>query len=234
VNPIKHHLLHKQQFAYKCGITLYHIFEDEWETRPEIVKSRIKTILGEQELKLNARKCTVRIITNDEKRVFLSANHLQGDDIAGIRYGLFHEEELVGCATFKPPSMIKGGKPTMGSFELSRLAFKINHVVRGGAGKLLKTFIREQQPLEIITYADRRWSLGGVYKNLGFTYHHASPPSYWYVKTGTLQRLHRSKFMKHRLTCTDDKLTEAQLMQKLGYFRIWDCGTFKYSLRIKR
>jgi hypothetical protein len=130
--------------------------------------------------------------------------------------------------------MIKGSKPVDGTYELSRLAFKIGLVVRGGAGKLIKTFIREQNPLELITYADRRWSLGHVYKNLGFTYEHASPPSYWYVKAGSLQRLHRSNFMKHKLIKTDDdkKLTEQELAQKLNYFRIWDCGTFKYTLKL--
>ena len=57
--------------AKKHGIKLYHIFSDEWIKNKEIVKSKIKNILGLSGKKIYARKCDVREITTKEKNTFL-------------------------------------------------------------------------------------------------------------------------------------------------------------------
>jgi hypothetical protein len=224
------HMLWKQQHAYKLGYRLYHIFEDEWLYKQEIVKSRIKAILGKLDIKLDARKLKLCKLSNVEKSSFLTANHLQGDDVAGIRYGLKAEDgALVACATFKRTSYVKGGTGT--DYELSRLATLSGCSVRGAASKLVKAFSSEHEPGCLISYADRRWSFGGLYESLGFKFESFSPPSYWYMH-GYKDRKHRASFMKHELVKQGHSTnkTEWEIMQELGYDRIWDCGTLKYKM----
>ena len=226
------HLLWKQQHAYNMGYSLYHIFEDEWLLKQPIVKSKIKAILGKLDVVHYARKLQIVRLSDAEKAAFLVANHLQGNDVSGIRYGLLTSDgQLVACATFKRTSFVKGGNGK--DFELSRYATLCNTSVVGGAGKLIAAFIKDYQPKRLISYADRRWSYGKLYKALGFKFENFSAPSYWYMH-GYKDRKHRSAFMKHELVAQghDANKTEWEIMQGLGYDRIWDCGTLKYVLEL--
>jgi len=82
-------------------------------------------------------------------------------------------------------------------WEMLRFCSKLGYHVIGGASKLLKFFEREYRPKSLVSYADRRWSQGKLYKTLGFKLDHVSPPDYWYVK-GKI-RMNRCNFQKHRL-----------------------------------
>ena len=53
-------------------------------------------------------------------------------------------------------------------YELIRFCNKINTNVIGGASKLFKYFIKNYNPNEIISYADKRWSNGMLYNILNF------------------------------------------------------------------
>lgn len=221
------HLLWKQQFAHNKGIRLVHIFEDEWLNKSDIVKSRIRHLLGTQSNTVYARKCEIKIISSAEKNSFLDQNHLQGRDVSKICYGLFFKNELVSVMTFKPGSFIKGHRD---GWELNRFASKLNIRVIGGASKLFKRFLIEHSPDQVVSFADRRWNLGGLYEKLGFKFSHCSSPSYWYLEKYS-KRYHRGKFMKHTLIKSEDdnQKTEWELMQSRGFDRIWDCGTVVYK-----
>jgi hypothetical protein len=114
--------------------------------------------------------------------------------------------------------------------ELLRFCNKLNTQVIGGASKLFKHFVRNNEFEEIISYADRRWSNGNLYEQLGFEFSHKSAPSYWYIINGKL--VHRSVYMKHKLPSLlkdfDPNLTEWENMQMNGFDRIWDCGCLVY------
>ena len=134
--------------------------------------------------------------------------------------------------TFKKTNMVKGGNGS--NWELSRLCSKLGTRVRGGASKLIKWFQLKHntEKLDLISYADSRWSTGDLYSAVGFEYAGKSQPSYWYM-TDYKSRIHRSSLMKHKLVKReeDKQLTEWQLAQQIGYDRIWDCGTTKWILR---
>ena len=101
---------------------------------------------------------------------------------------------------------------------------------------MLKYFIAEYSPNNIISYADRRWSLGKLYETLGFSKTKETFCNYWYMK-GYSNRIHRFNFrknvLKEKLEVFDEKLTEWENMQLNGYDRIWDCGSLKYELDVK-
>lgn len=228
-NDEKHHLLWKMQFAQKRGIRVVTVFEDEWLLKKDIVKSRILGLLGKHDSKLAARKLIIKDVSFSDASKFLDENHIQGKDISQIRLGLYDSHELVQLATFKKTNMSKGGSGK--EWELSRLCSKLRIRVRGGGGKLISYFQKyyNEDKLPLISYADRRWSVGEFYEKLGFKFHGASTPSYWYTPNYKT-RMHRSNLMKHKLVkCDEDKnLTEWELAKREGYDRIWDCGTTKW------
>lgn len=227
------HLLWKTQFAHNEGIRLITIFEDEWKYKQQIVKSRIRGFFGLHSEKINARQCDIVEVTSKLKNEFLETNHIQGKDTSSVALGLFHKDELVSVMTFKKTSIAKGGNGK--EWELSRFCSKINTRVNGAASKLLSYFCKTYnlENLPLVSYADRRWSNGDMYKSLGFSFSGTTPPSYWYLKQYE-KRIHRSVFMKHRLVKTpeDKLLTEWQLAQNAGLDRIWDCGNTKWMLNM--
>ena len=101
--------------------------------------------------------------------------------------------------------------------------------VVGGASKMLKFFETNYKPLQIISYSDKRYSIGRVYQKLGFEYVSTSSPNYFYIKSNGV-RLHRFKFTKDKLISQgeDANLSERKIMEKNGYFRIYDCGADKF------
>ena len=122
-----------------------------------------------------------------------------------------------------------GNKHIEGKYELLRFCNKLNTNVVGGASKLFKYFIKEYEPIEIVSYADRRWSKGNLYEKIGFTKVSITEPSYYYIVNHV--RKNRIEYQKHKLVAMgyDSNKTEKQIMKELGYKRIYDCGTIKFE-----
>lgn len=220
----------------KCeqlGFQLLHIFDDEWNNKRHIVESRIKDILGVFDHKIFARKCIVKEISSSESKNFLNENHLQGNCNSKVKLGLFYEDDLVSVMTFGAKRKIMNSKSIDETdYEMLRYASKCGYHVVGGASKLLKYFERTYHPSSILSYADRRWSHGKLYKALGFELHHIAKPNYWYVNTDHSKRLYRYGFRKsiqHKLLpIFDNSKSESENMLANGYDVVWDCGNFVF------
>ena len=228
---VKHLTDHAQSLGHRCIV----VFEDEWLTNSELIKRKIhhQVHKSNRSEKIGARQCTVQPITSTETDLFLNQHHVQGQDNASVRYGLFFGEQLVAVATFVAKRYIFGFKRSeLREFELSRLATDTNIKVPGAASKLLTHFIREQKPDRILSYADRRWSNGDVYERLGFRLAATSKENYWYIVDG--ERKHRWNYRKSELASKldnfDPALKEYQNMLNNGYDRIWDAGTLRYEM----
>lgn len=206
----------------KKEIELIQIFSDEWKYKQSIVKSILSTKLGLNQ-KIYARKTQIKEVSERESKMFLDANHLQGNVIgSNKRYGLFYNDELISIMTFQ----FKKEK-----WELKRYANKLNTNIIGGASKLFKFFIKENNPQEIFSYCDLRYFNGGIYKSLGFIYDKTTIPGYFY--TDGIRRYHRLNFTKKKLIQEghDPSKTEKEIMTELGYDIIWDCGHSKWIWR---
>ena len=117
-------------------------------------------------------------------------------------------------------------------WEMLRFCSKLGYHVPGAASRLLKYFEMTYKPKSLVSYADRRWSQGKLYKVLGFKLNHISAPNYYYLTPfNTLES--RIKYQKHKLKNIlekyDENLSEVENMKNNKYFRIFDCGNLVYE-----
>jgi hypothetical protein len=208
---------------------LIHVFEDEWSEKKDIIKSMLKNILGKTENSIYARKCTISAVDKETKKKFLNENHIQGNVATPINIGLFYGGELVSLMCFGKPRLNLGRKKCFeGEYELLRFCNRLNTTVVGGASKLFKYFIDNYKPSSVISYCDRRWSVGGMYETLGFSFDHNSEPNYYYIDGNN--RKNRFKYRKSELVKEgyDVEKSEREIMHERGIKRIYDCGTKVY------
>lgn len=228
LNKDKEYHLNKTNECNQENIRLFHIFEDEWDFKQDIIKSMIKNLLHLNNNKIYARKCEIRIIDSKSAKEFLENNHLQGNCYGSINIGLFYNNELVSLMVFGSSRHFIGNGKT--KYELIRFCNKINTTVIGGASKLFNYFIKNFNPNEIVSYADKRWSEGNLYDILGFKLYNISKPNYYYVIGN--KRIYRYNLRKNILVekfgCPIEK-TEKQFCFENKWYRIYDCGCLCYK-----
>ena len=236
--PDKNYHLNKTELCLENNIQLFHIFEGE---DLDLWLSMINSKLSLNN-KIFARKCIIKELKSSKTVTFLNENHLQGFCQAKINVGLFYnfknsnssfEEnpedfELVSVMTFSKPRFNKKYE-----YELIRFCSKRNYTIVGGASKLWKYFVNKYNPNSVITYANRRFSNGEIYKTLGFTFLEKTSPNYFYFKTQDRKLYNRIKFqkknLKNILEVYDENLSEAENMFNNDYRRIFDCGNLKFE-----
>jgi hypothetical protein len=207
----------KSEFFLERGIRIIHIWEDDFDSKFNIIKSQIINLLGLSN-KIWARKCIVKEVTDTNSiRVFLDNNHIQGYVNSNLKLGLYYNDELVSLMTFDHFEGRK--KMNVNEWNLNRFCNKLEYSVVGGASKLLKYFIKNYDVKRIISYADRDWSKGDLYENLGFIKIGESKPDYKYLVND--KRVHKSNFKKSVTGISESKL---------DLNKVWDCGKIKFEL----
>ena len=225
----KNYHLDKTNFFKNRGIRIIHIWEDDWDNRLEIINSQINNLLNNNTEKVFARKCYVGLVDTKTSRKFLDENHLQGFVSSNIKIGLYQtvsgvdNDELISIMTFD--SFEGRKKMEEGGYNLSRFCNKIGTNVIGGASKLLKHFIKKYNPIRVVSYADKDWSIGNLYYKLGFKNVKESRPDYKYIINNN--RVHKSRYKKSKLK-TD--LTESKQMELNNIPKVYDCGKIKFEL----
>ena len=145
------------------------------------------------------------------------------------------EETLIAVATFSNARRwVKEGKEIR-SYEWTRYASLPDLRVSGGMGKMLKAFIKEVHPDDIMSYADLEWSEGKVYERLGFEAETRKEPVTFTIDPQTWERtaIRRSPVKpgmteekpgmteeKPRLTEEKPRLTEEKPRLTEGMLRI--------------
>ena len=183
------------QLLAQKDIRVIHLWEDVWQTKRSIVESRLMSLFGKSET-IPARLTQVQRIDKPTMDKFLINNHLQSKVNAKLKYGLFlpnryfrviqnekvlqeninKEAFLVAVASFSNAKKIVREEQEYRSYELIRFANYKGFTVVGGLNKLLKMFIDEHAPDDIMTYADADWSDGTNYEKIGFERIELTPP----------------------------------------------------------
>lgn len=216
---------HKQSLCAELGITLFQVYDQEWLRNKELVKSMIRNRLGLVTDKLGARKCTVvRNLPRKAYQDFLAKNHIQGAVESSLRYGLVHNSNLVAVLGFS-----QRGR----QHHLDRFCSLINMSIAGAFTKLLKVSLGDIDT-DIITFSDRRYATGQLYKSTGFQQLAMLPPDIAYVykdRVVNRQHLQKQKLPKLLGEAFDSQLTEAENLFNNGYRRLWGSGKIKWIYR---
>ncbi|KAB7731222.1 hypothetical protein F5984_10490 [Rudanella paleaurantiibacter] len=217
------------------GWLVVHLWADVEQLKPAVVASRVRALAGDS-VRIPARLTQVRRIDRPTALAFLEQNHLQVATASKYKYGLWlpqryfrvlppdyltpeqaqQPECLVAVATFSHPRTIpRDGQPYR-SYELVRFANRLGCTVVGGLDKLLKAFVAEHKPDDIMTYADRDWSDGRSYERLGFERLGETDPQLFWLDPITLQRHY-----PHRIDDTT------------GLIPVWNAGSIKFVKKLK-
>jgi len=115
------------------------------------------------------------------------------------------------------------------NIEIIRFCNKLNTNVVGGASKLFNYFIKKYDFDKIITYADKSYSIGNLYKNMGFKEINHTKPNYYYINNRI--RKHRFNFRKDILIKQgfEKNKTEHEIMLEREIYRIYDSGSIKFE-----
>lgn len=214
--------LNKTKRCNEQNIRLMHIYENEWRDKKDIVKSMIASALGVYERKIYARKCELREVCNrEEVAEMFNENHLQG---TVSRYskvlGLYYKGELVQACMFGKQHFGKTGE-----MELYRMVTLKNTQVLGGFSKIMKNCGYDK----VVSYVSLRTFNASGYYSSGWSLEHISSPSFCItdgLNTYSRQLFKKDKCLKKFNNVTEN-MTEREMCMRNGFYRLWDCGTYK-------
>lgn len=213
----------KSDAADGLGITLLQFFDFEWSEKCDLLKSMINHRLGGLSIKKYARHLK---ITTGPASAFFDVNHLQGNKPATHTFRLEdNDRQILAAMSFS--------KHAKYGWEIARYAVKAGYSVTGGASRLFKEFISKANPKHVLTFADRRYSTGKLYKILGFKHVGITLPNYIYLSRcgQSFNRHSRISCQKHKLKdflpIYSKSVTEHENMFNNGFRRLWDAGHHK-------
>lgn len=245
----------KAAAAVTSNHKIIHLHQDVWIQKIDIVKCRLLAQLG-QSKRIFARKTVSRRINATHAMEFLDHHHLWGATRAKYYYGLFvvpkpnkkqddngaaaadGEEELVAVATFSTRrKIVRDGVPHR-SHELLRFCAKRDSNVVGGISKLIKIFVREVQPDDIVTVVDRDWGGGSGWHGIGFETVQVHAPMVMAVNPNELgirrhligagigsdARPGLPSLVQDELESIRDAQEALQCLERHGYFTVSDAG----------
>jgi predicted nucleic acid-binding Zn-ribbon protein len=224
----KYYHLKKTDECARKGIKLIHVFEDEFIKTKDIVKEKIKHLLGckKNHTHIMARKCIISSVSRNVAKEFLKKYHIQGFSPSTIHLGCFYNNEVIGVMSFKK-------EKDEGKWELTRFATDYNYICNGVGGKLFSYFVKKYRPKEVKSFADRRWTIdeNNLYIKLGFKLDKILLPDYKYIIGNNFERHHKFNFRKkilHKKYGLPLTMTESEMAKSIKAHKIWDCGLLRY------
>jgi hypothetical protein len=213
----------KTTMCTEKSISLLHVFEDEWLNKRAIVQSTIKHRLGLTARKIGARKCNIVELSSAERRKFFQQNHLDGDTIATIAWGLKYNDEIVYALSLRKPFH----KRYDSCIEVARSCSVLDTAVPGGLSRLTAhamTWAKQHDYKKMMTYVDTRLGGSNNYQNAGFRLISTTTSRWWW--TDFDNRYNRFKFKAD----SSRGMTEQQVADEAGVIKIWGCGNQLYEL----
>lgn len=222
--PTNYHL-DKTNYFKEHGIKLLHVFEHEWASKQQQIKSFLQSAINKNSNKIGARKCNF-IWSNDKKdkkevAEFLETYHIQGKVTCDYVVKVNYKDQLVAVATF--------GKHHRNSVDwvLSRFCTKQDYTIQGGLTKISKIAYEKLQS-SIISWAHYRLSDGNGYKKAGWIEENFLPPDYFYHQR--LKVVSKQSRQKKKVK-TPEGMTEHEHALKDGLHRVYDCGKIRFRFK---
>ena len=234
----------KHEFKHQCaktdGIRLITVWDYDWQHHKNIVQQHLRHALSlNPDPPINARSCTVALISSADANRLYAGHHLQGPCRGGvIHIGLHHNNRLVAAMSFTQGAT-RRGKTDAGEWELARYATAA--LVRGGASRLFQHFIRQTGATTVWSFSDRQHFDGSLYPVMGFIRDGELPADYKVVQPSSLTVWHKSQWQRKSIPqrlrelgllddfdpATDPR-TEQDMQNRAGVLRVWDAGKIRW------
>jgi len=197
----------------KHNLRIMQFRADELESKPHLIKSTILNYFG-LTLKLNARSCKIKTLSQSESSKFFNENHLMGNKLGASCYGLFLDAELVAAISIRK---------IQNKISIERFCSKQNSTVRGGFSKLLNHVIKIYNPSLVESFCDLRYASGESYIKCGFKLAYIDTSGF--VWTDFKRTFNRRQC---RANMDERKQSEAYYAAEKKWFKIYDAGQAKY------
>jgi hypothetical protein len=205
----------KTESCKNNGITLLHIFHDEWRDKRQIVESMIINKLHLSK-KIGARKCSISKISLSDSKDFFENNHLDGNTSGFITYGLIFENSIIAAMKIRKPH----SKRWRGFLEIARFACHKGINAVGSHSRLLNHVIKHHDE-KIVSYVDTRFGGGGEYcEKSGMQLDHVSKHSFWWTDR-------ENRFNRLHCKATKEK-SEASVATSRKLLKIWGCANLVF------
>lgn len=216
----------KSLLAREQGYHLVHIFEHEWATKREIIKSLLLSQIGLTE-RIFARQCTVAEVPFKSVRDFLNKNHLQGSGNGGKSFALFYQNDIIAIMTFGKPRYDKRF-----DWEMIRFCTRLGYSVIGGMGKLLNAFKKKYNPDSILSYVDFSKFSGRGYEAVGFIQEEITKPGYFYLDgfNNEISRYEAQPKKLNQIAGTTGR-SESEFRDEYKWLQIYNSGNLKMIWR---
>lgn len=147
------------------------------------VLQRLKGLMGRGR-RVYARETVVARVDKKVTLDFLEEYHLNTPLAGKYRYGLYYKGELLSVAVFSGGRNMRNIGAGYRSFEMLRFCHKADFLVTGGVSKLVKAFVKDFKPNDIMTYADRDWGLRSSLEAIGFQEEGITAAQIFHIKDG--------------------------------------------------
>lgn len=216
---------HQRKWAdcQRLGIRLLQIWEDDWKTRPGLVKLQLaEEIARTNASPLHARSPQTCNLDVQQAREFLDEHHLRGFAAGRHRFALKDStRQILACAVFRHRDAQ--------TLELVRYA-QVRRVEGG-----LETLIRKAAGLgyeRLIACSDNCTSESLALEQVGFTRTGSVAAAYTYLVNG--RRVNRSGYRRRRFQSDpilqyEEGFTERQLAELNGLLRVYDSGATRWE-----
>ena len=145
------------EYAEANGYHCIHVFD--WDDPFKVA------LMLTPKKRVYARRCSVEEVDQKTANAFLKKYHLQGSARGQVKcYALYLNGSVVSIMTFGKPRYNKNYE-----WELIRLCYHPEYLVVGGSEKLWNQFVKEVDPVSVLSYCDRSKFTGNVYYRLGMT-----------------------------------------------------------------
>lgn len=217
---------YKVEECEKAGYHLIQIWSDEYNTASKraAIHRKLKYMLGKGQTKHYARKLNHIECSSQEVGAFLNYHHIQGS------VSVYSKSYCLGDEKNELQAVMLFTKRAYG-YELVR--FASNGVV-GAFGKLLKAFRTEHPEATVVSFGDRCLvnRNDNIYIKHGFREAEVQGPDYSYTNGGS--RHHKFGFRKDKMVKRypelDMSMTEAEMTEATGWYKVWNAGLIKYVL----
>ena len=218
---IKHRLL-KRKWD-NAAINIPYFFEDELANKPTICEAMIAYHKGASKPahKLRPQQCQISQITPRQAGRLYDQFHIMGRVGSKFHIGCFWGDQLLAAMSIRRPQ-----RTSVYDWEISRMARHNDYVVYGLWSYVFNWVIRHRLVGgKIVTFSDKRFGDGSVYRAMGFEKDGYVKPDYYWVRDGV--RKHKSALRKTPAERETGR-TEYELRTGDGYHKVWDLGKTRW------